>query len=316
MVLHDVAVGAGGGVVLKVRCALGVREGKRTNPRGHADHGADDGSGDEGVAAGQRLFGLGHGFNVLYGAGAMRTARSESSMADEGGNDKSDGPVFGTFRVPRSVYYGVWEPQRAVEEPPGLLLAFHGYGQSANSFLQPLKPARDRNLLVVAPQAPNQFYWQQGTSAVGFTWLTRYQRENSLEDNRAYLAELIRVLSETYAFDRNRVFALGFSQGVAMAFRFAESGVVPLAGLAAVCGDLPKDVEEQLDSVERFPVLVMHGKEDPVVPPKKSEDAATALESHGFAVETDFFDGGHELPEAKIARILDWMSGTPAEKRI
>lgn len=251
----------------------------------------------------------------------MCPARSEprgvmASMTERNENDKGNGPVFGTFRVPRSVYYAVWEPIEVGGMPPALLLAFHGYGQSANSFLQPLQGARERNVLVVAPQAPNQFYWQQGSNAVGFTWMTRYQRENSLADNRAYLAELMAVLSERYAFDPARVFALGFSQGVAMAFRFAESGVVKLRGLAAVCGDLPKDVEEQLDSVEKFPVLVMHGKDDPVVPMKKSEQAAAALEAHAFSVETDFFAGSHEMPDAIIGRILDWIAGMPANEGV
>ena len=235
-------------------------------------------------------------------------------MTDEHNDDKGDGPTFGTFRVPRSFYYGAWEPVGDCDEPPALLLAFHGYGQSANSFLQPLKAARERNVLVVAPQAPNQFYWQQGSRAVGFTWMTRYQRENSLADNRAFLAELMRVLPEQYDYDPERVFALGFSQGVAMAFRFAESGVVKLRGLAAVCGDLPKDVEDELDSVEKFPVLVMHGKDDPVVKRAKSEEAAASLKAHGFVVETDFFEGGHELPDAKIVEILDWIAGMPAAK--
>lgn len=235
-------------------------------------------------------------------------------MPDSNENDKADTPVFGTFRVPRSVYYGVWEPVGTRDAPPALLLAFHGYGQSANSFLQPLKAARERNVLVVAPQAPNQFYWQQGSTAVGFTWLTRYQREHSLADNRAYLTELMRVLPKQYDYDPDRVFALGFSQGVAMAFRFAESGVVKLRGLAAVCGDLPRDVEDQLDALQPFPVLIAHGKGDPVVPPKKSEDALTALERRGFPVESDSFEGGHELPESVIERVLDWVAGQPANR--
>lgn len=242
------------------------------------------------------------------GPGAERTRRILTSMTDSNEIDKAETPVFGTLRVPRSVYYGVWEPTPRENELPGLLLAFHGYGQSANSFLQPLKPARERNLLVVAPQAPNQFYWQQGSNAVGFTWMTRYQRENSMADNRAYLAELMRILPEKYAFDPQRVYAIGFSQGVAMAFRFAESGVIKLQGLAAVCGDLPKDVEERLNDIEPFHVLVTHGKDDSVVSKQKSEDAAAALSAHGYEVETDFFEGGHELPDFMVQKILNWMT--------
>ncbi len=228
-------------------------------------------------------------------------------------NDDHEGPVFGTFRVPRSFYYGVYQPTTHADRPPALLLVFHGYGQSANSFLQPLKDARDRGMLVVAPQAPNQFYWQQGTNAVGFTWMTRYQRENSMADNRAFLSQLIEELSERYTYDPERIFAIGFSQGCAMAFRFAESGAASLRGLVAICGDLPKDVEEQLHLLDPFPVLLMHGKEDPTVPLKKSEDAAAALQSHKFPVETDFFDGAHEMPQPIVEKALDWIKTKATE---
>jgi phospholipase/carboxylesterase len=235
-------------------------------------------------------------------------------MAEPSEPDAVEAPEFGTFRYPRSFYYAVYEPHKRPHSPPPLLLAFHGYGQSSNSFIKPLHVARDRGIMVVAPQAPNQFYWSQGNAAVGFTWMTRYQRDNSLADNRGYLAELVKVLKEEYVFDPDRVYALGFSQGCAMAFRFAESGAIKLHGVVGVCGDLPKDVETELHSLEPFPVLLVHGKEDPVVAMAKSEEARDALSARNFPVETDFFDGGHELPEAKICSILDWIQERADEK--
>lgn len=245
--------------------------------------------------------------------GVANRAELSYFMADTDQDEKNDAPVFGTFRVPRSVYYAVYEPLAKSEQPPALLLAFHGYGQSANSFIQPLGPARKRNILVVAAQAPNQFYWQQGSNAVGFTWMTRYQRDNSMADNRVYLSELMRILRETYSFDPERIFALGFSQGVAMAFRFAESGAAKLRGLAAVCGDLPKDVEDQLHVLAPFPVLVMHGKDDSVVSLKKSEEAIAALSARNFPVESEFLEGGHELPDRGIERLFAWIEAESAE---
>lgn len=222
-------------------------------------------------------------------------------------HQESRRPVFGTFRVPRSVYYGVLEP-KPEESVPGLLIAFHGYGQSANSFLAPLSVASERNWLVVAPQGPNMFYWQQeGSAAVGFTWLTRYQRENSLHDNQVYLTELVDRVRREYTFDERRVFALGFSQGCAMAFRFAASGAVRIRGLIACAGDLPADVEESLGQLEAFPVRIAHGREDAVVPIDKAEHAESALKQAGFPVTTDYFDAGHELPAESIEAALNWI---------
>ena len=60
------------------------------------------------------------------------------------------------LRIDFTVYYAIQEPERNGDKPPALLLALHGYGQSARSFIRPFAPLRQRDTLVVAPQAPNQ----------------------------------------------------------------------------------------------------------------------------------------------------------------
>lgn len=227
-------------------------------------------------------------------------------MTSDNPKDDSPTPKFGSFRVPRSVYYAVYEPEKT-DERPGLLFALHGFGQSANSFIRPLEPARKRNLIVVAAQATNQFYWERESRTVGFSWMTRYQLDDALTDTKAYLAELMRHIDENYDFDPNRIFALGFSQGCAMSFRFAESGAVKLRGLIAYCGDLPKDVEDQLHLLEPFPVYIVHGKDDSTMFLDRAKQANDALTQHGFPTELNYFDGGHEMPPAQIEQVLDWI---------
>ena len=206
-----------------------------------------------------------------------------------------------------SVYYAVQEPAVPSEDPPALLLALHGYGQSCKSFIRELAPFREQNVLVVAPQGPSQFYWQQGTPKVGFAWVTRFMRDNTLADIMGYMSRLLADLSEKYRFNHDKVFLLGFSNGAALAFRVAASGILKPAGVIACCGDLPENVAQKLDSLDPFPVLILHGKDDPMMSADKGREAEETLRRHGYPVEAVYFDGGHELPKGEWPTITDWM---------
>ena len=218
-----------------------------------------------------------------------------------------------------SAYYAVQEPENGVAKNTALLIAIHGYGQSCKGFIKNFARLRSESCLVVAPQAPNQFYWERGK--VGFGWVTRFQKEQTLADELCYLGKLVDAIRERYAIDESRVFLCGFSQGTVMAYRVAAAGFVRPAGLIACSSDLPADVEAKLDSIPPCPVLIVHGKADKRPDTEKARKAEAALKKHGFDVETAYFDGGHELPEAQVDRIVHWMRANglgetaPSERR-
>lgn len=211
-----------------------------------------------------------------------------------------------------SSYHAVLEPAGDHESPPALLLAMHGYGQASKNFVRTFASLTAQNVLVVAPQGVHQFYWDNGRPA--FSWMTSFQREQTIKDNVAYLTRLYDSLKKTYSFDPERVFLLGFSQGVAMAFRFASSGHIVPRGVIACGGDLPPDVEARLESIAPFPALVMHGRNDPLVPIDKSEACVEALQQHNFSVDTHYFEGDHDIPEAQVGAIGEWMQTNSAPK--
>lgn len=204
-----------------------------------------------------------------------------------------------------SSYFAVQEPAPGHDEPPALLIALHGYGQSCKGFIRNFERLREHNFLVVAPQAVNQFYWEQGK--VGFTWVTRYMREQTMSHTMDYLGRVVGAVKEQYAFDPKRVYLFGFSNGVAMSFRLGASGAVQPAGIVGCCGDLPKDVESQLDGLERFPVLLLHGEEDTMVHAEKTREAEVALRAHDYEVETVYFPAGHELRPEELDRVCEWL---------
>ena len=71
------------------------------------------------------------------------------------------------------------------------------------------------------------------------SWMTREDREEAIADNLAYVSS---ALEQVPHDESTRVVHIGFSQGVAMAFRAGVLGPVRTAGIAAVGGDVPPEL--------------------------------------------------------------------------
>jgi len=219
--------------------------------------------------------------------------------------DSDDDIRINRMPIQFSSYHAIQLQKDDYPDPPALLIATHGYGQSCKGFIKHFAPFRDKNILVVAPQGMNQFYWKNGRP--GFSWMTSYMREYTIPDNLAYMAQLYEQIKQDYAFDEHKVFLLGFSQGVAMAFRFASSGLIKPRGVIACGGDLPPDTNEKLPTLEPYPVLVVHGTQDKTVVQEKSLECIEALTKHNFPVEKHFHDKGHEIPDDAVQIIGNWI---------
>ncbi len=207
-----------------------------------------------------------------------------------------------------SAYFAVQEPAQPASQMP-LLVACHGYAQSCKGFIRNFEPLRDRNWLVAAPQGANQFYWENGK--VGFTWMTRYMREHTIRDNLAYMERFIDEIRNGFEVNPARMFALGFSQGSAMAHRLGAAGFFRPAGVIQCGGDLPPDVEARLGDIEPYPVLIVHGLQDKQMSLAKAQEGEAALRKHNWPVDTIYFEGEHDLPAGVVADIAGWMDRRP-----
>lgn len=213
------------------------------------------------------------------------------------------------FKIELTAYYVTQEPTITPDEKPPLLLAIHGWGQNARRFMKDFSVLKKQNLLIVAPQGPHQFYLDTPNRKVGFNWITRYNKDDAVRDTNKYLAALLEHMRDECPYDEKRVYLLGFSQGVSMAWRFAVSGLVKPAGIIACCADLAPDAAEKLPDIAPFRVYLAHGKEDPLVPEEKITEAVEQLTANNFPLTQDKFDGGHELPGALLEKIGVWITG-------
>lgn len=214
--------------------------------------------------------------------------------------------------IEATAYYTVNESPEGFSAPPALLVALHGWGQQAKHFARIFRPLRKENILVVAPQAPNQFYLDWHTKKVGFSWLTVYEKDQSIRDLNNALLKLLDTLQARYHYDPNKIFLLGFSQGSSIAYRFAVSHKVPIAGMISCCADLPPDVATALPNVTAFPVLLGYAEKDALVPRTKVEKAEGILRAANFDCEVYPYPGEHKVSTDFVEKLGRWIAGTPA----
>ncbi len=213
--------------------------------------------------------------------------------------------ITGHLTVPKTVYYAIQVPETPGPWP--VLLALHGFGQTAAEFTSELSALSRRGILLAVPQAPHHFYVNMTKRRVGFTWLTRFERDRTVADVVEYLGRFFDIVKQGFEIDPERVDVLGFSQGVSIAYRLWLLGRVPLRQLYACGGDLPPDVEESLGRRPALPVRILHGKQDQLVPLDRPRHAYESLRNSSFDVEMHEYEAGHELSSEMIDEVGDWV---------
>jgi predicted esterase len=176
--------------------------------------------------------------------------------------------------------------------PAGLVVGFHGYGEAAEAQLARLQsvPGSDRWMLV-SIQGLHRFYNRRSQEVVA-SWMTRQDRELAIEDNVRYVMSVMERAIVDAGVGAPMVFA-GFSQGVAMAFRAACSSRALVAGVIAVGGDVPPELDRA--ALSRIPaVLLCKGAGDEWYSAEKWGADQNRLREAGAQVYATGFAGGHE----------------------
>ena len=183
----------------------------------------------------------------------------------------------------------------AAAAPRGVLVGFHGYGESAGPHLDALLeiPGIER-WTVASIQGLHPFYTRSGE--VVASWMTKLDREAAIADNLAYVGSAVAEILAAAGIDGPLVYS-GFSQGVAMAYRAAADAGHACRGLVALAGDVPPEMAER--DLAGFPrVLIGRGASDGWYTEEKLTDDVQLLRGKGVEVDFERFDGGHEWTPA------------------
>lgn len=191
----------------------------------------------------------------------------------------------------------------------------HGYRQLANRFIERFRGIATAERLIVAPEALNRFYLDDGDGTkvhgpdapVGATWMTRHDREAEIDDYVEYLDTLDASLD--LATSARRI-VLGFSQGSQTAARWALLGRARVDRLVMWGGTLPHDVDAaaHLRRLRSLRPVLVHGAQDRSLPSDRIEAERKRLADLGVEVEIVAHGGGHVIDQhalEQLARSID-----------
>ena len=108
----------------------------------------------------------------------------------------------------------------------------------------------------------------------------------------------------------NKIVIAGFSQGGAMALQVALRYPQRLAGVMPLSTYLPlRDTlaDEANVANKDIPILMCHGRQDPVVPYQLGDDSRKLLEAQGYVVDFRSYNMPHSVCAEEVADVSQWL---------
>lgn len=122
------------------------------------------------------------------------------------------------------------------------------------------------------------------------------------------LADFITAASDAYGIRRDRIVAVGFSNGanIAGSLLLRRPGVITRAALLSPMVPFEPDPRPDLSGTT---VFVGAGKLDQMVPAAETERLAELLRNCGARVSLHWEDGGHSIAPGEIRAAQAWLAG-------
>jgi phospholipase/carboxylesterase len=108
----------------------------------------------------------------------------------------------------------------------------------------------------------------------------------------------------------SRIVLAGFSQGAAVALSAGLRSPQRLGGILAMSGYVPFPAKLEAERREEnadVPILLCHGRMDPVVPVTLGEEARDVLTALGYRVEWHEYAMQHEVCMEELADVSRWL---------
>ena len=180
----------------------------------------------------------------------------------------------------------------------------HGYGQLSEFFVKHFEDISGEDTVVIAPEALSRCYLNGEWGRVGATWMTKEDRLSEIDDYVDYLDRLLDFAMSRVDHDDIEVTVLGFSQGVATAWRWMRRGKVRPANFILWAGSIPDEVQfEWVERFKRMRFFAVLGTQDKYITPEKAEAYLEKLAAIHPGVESLSFEGDHRMDQPTLAEI-------------
>jgi phospholipase/carboxylesterase len=135
------------------------------------------------------------------------------------------------------------------------------------------------------------------------------QSVTQLATSRQVLSDWIQSLPATTGVPLDRTWIAGFSQGGAMTLDIGLD--LPVAGLIVLSGYLHPDRAKPLAAAP--PVLIVHGRQDDVVPVAAARNSRDLMTQWGVKVQYQEFDMGHSIVPEVLNVVRDFVRASGAD---
>ena len=186
-----------------------------------------------------------------------------------------------------------------------MAVGFHGYAESADTQLARLEAIPElARWTLVSVQGLHAFYGRSGN--VVASWMTSQRREEMIDDNLRYVRSAVTEAIHQAGEPQALVY-VGYSQGVAMAWRAAILGTRRIDGLAVFGGDVPPELGVR-PLTQCPPVLIGRGADDTFYTAAQFQGDLEMLAGRFVAVEPYEVPGGHAWSDAVGREIGGFVS--------
>ncbi len=201
-------------------------------------------------------------------------------------------------------------PPASGQPPRGTVVILHGWGASAKDVLSLASLVDLPDFQLVFPDAPFSHpystggkMWYDFPGNFNFQGTPEFRDRKDLSTSRQLLIDFLKEQSATTGVPLAHTVLGGFSQGGAMTLDVGLG--LPLAGLMVLSGYLHAPIVPPQTAIP--PVLMIHGKQDSVVPLAAAQRALASLRSLGAEVQYQEFDMGHEIQSIVLKLIQSFV---------
>lgn len=191
------------------------------------------------------------------------------------------------------------------EQPPvGLVVVLHGWGANAQDLASVVPVLNLPDYQFLCPNAP----FTHPRMPRGRAWYNLERQDyNGLAESRQILTDWLKSLESTTGVPLSRTILCGFSQGAAMTMDVGLT--LPLAGLICLSGYLHPNPQLVAGKIST-PVLIIHGRQDYMVPLRAAHQTRDTLTALGLPVQYHEFEMGHEIVPAGIFLMRSFIVDT------
>ena len=187
-------------------------------------------------------------------------------------------------------------------QPTYLLVVLHGWGANYQDFVPFAKVLNLPGFGYLFPNAPFAHFQVPG----GRAWYALENRDfTGLAESRQLLLDWLTSLESSTGVPLERTIMAGFSQGGAMTLDVGLT--LPLAAVCSFSGYLHYEPQVQLNKTYP-PTIIIHGRQDSVVPIQAAVKAKQELSKIGVKVQYHEFEMAHEVRDEAIALFQQFIN--------